>query len=377
MKKEILPAEFSPLFTRGESREFLSVIVPMFRLAPERRNNEQILTSAVQKALELLKAELPAETYHLLRTSLLHLQAGVDPDRASEGVGLFVAPGVSRSVDFHFPVTEKIALDREFLIKDVLYELEYAKPYLALFISENEIHLYEGVRDLIRELKDGNFPVRYVEEYLYNPPTRGSSYTGHAFTKDFEKDKSELEQIRHQHFFRQADHHLRTYLKEGTPLILIGDKKDLVYFRKESQHVANICGLVHGNYAYTAEKILAGHCFAALQDHLQAHYLNLISDFEEKIGSRRATEGLTDSWRAAQEGNCLHLLIEKDFSKPGFVTEKDPFFLHLAPTIKPHRILTDASDDLILTVLDKGGSVTVVEKGLLADHQAVAMVTRY
>ena len=62
---------------------------------------------------------------------------------------------------------------------------------------------------------------------------------------------------------------------------------------------------------------------------------------------------------------------------PGFLLRDDEYNLHLKPPTKQHEILPDAVNHLIEEVLNKNGSVVLVENNSLNDHQHLALLTRY
>jgi hypothetical protein len=280
-------------------------------------------------------------------------------------------------VHFFFPVKEKVMIGRSFEIRDLLYQTNYSRRYFTLMISEKEARLFEGRLNGLVEITDHNFPKKYVDDYIYSHPSRGSSYVGNAFVKEFEKDKSQLEEIRYQHFAGQVGDGLKDYLINDTPLILAGAKKDLSYFKSANRNLLHVIGEIPGNYSYTGLTELAELSWEVLRPFLDQVKQQLVREFEEKIGQGLGVTGMTEIWRAAEEGRGLELLVEKDFSQPGFLTNNDATHLHLRPPKEPHRILADAVDDLIESVLEKNGRVTMLENDLLKDYQRIALITRY
>lgn len=97
---------------------------------------------------------------------------------------------------------------------------------------------------------------------------------------------------------------------------------------------------------------------------------------DDALGKKLAVTGILSVWQAAEEGKGLILLVEKDYALPGFVTEEgSKLFLH--PPAEPHRIITDAVDDVMETVLAKGGKVKMVENGKLNNYEHMALILRY
>src|SRR5690606_6850612 len=106
----------------------LSVIVPQYRLAPERLQNPEMLRKAVRKAKSLAKEhQLPDE----LVKQLDQLSERLTMDYSREGVGIFISPEVSGVVSFPFPVQERVVLDDSFLTRDLYYLQQLTQPYLV------------------------------------------------------------------------------------------------------------------------------------------------------------------------------------------------------------------------------------------------------
>ena len=244
-------------------------------------------------------------------------------------------------------------------------------------LSEKEARLFEGRLNSLLEITDHNFPKKYVDDYIYSHPSRGSSSVGNAFVRAFEKDRSQLEEIRYQHFSGQVGDSLKDYLINNTPLIVAGAKKDLSHFKIANRNRLHVIGEIPGNYSYTGLMELAELSWDLFRPFLDQAKLQLVREFEEKIGQGLGVTGMPEIWRSAVEGRGLELLVEKDFSQAGFLKNGDPIHLYLSPPNEPHRILADAIDDLIECVLEKNGHVTFMENDSLRDYQRIALITRY
>jgi hypothetical protein len=69
-------------------------------------------------------------------------------------------------------------------------------------------------------------------------------------------------------------------------------------------------------------------------------------------------------------------VVEKDYRIPGFLADND-YHLYLRPPQKTHKILPDAVDDIIETVLNKNGHVFFVDNGILENYHRIALIPRY
>jgi hypothetical protein len=376
MSDQKLPGEDLISMLREKGNICVSCIVPTHRLSPERRVDHLQLSKAIEKAEEQLHYLYTEKEAVPLIQSMKELYEKIDFNHNAEGLGIFVSPHVKLLVQFPFPVQEKVIIADSFEIRDVLYKINYSHSYYILLISEKGARLFERAFSNITEIKDHHFPKEYHEEFLYNPPSRGSSDSGSASLKGFEKDKSILEAIRFQNFFREADLALKSYLVDHTPLVLVGPKKEFAWFEKVTQHSENIISKISGNYNHASIKELEDLCWPAVRSFLDEQNKKWIIEFREKIGERLGLYGIQEVWKAAKEGRALKLLVEKDYKIPGFV-DTDESILHLHPPRGSHKIVADAVDDCIEIVLEKSGQVYFVDNGLLGDYGKIALITRY
>jgi hypothetical protein len=77
----------------------------------------------------------------------------------------------------------------------------------------------------------------------------------------------------------------------------------------------------------------------------------------------------------AQEGRGKLLLVEKNYHVPAIVTENGS--LELVAQSGGTEIMDDAVDEIIETVLAKGGNIAIVDDGALSEHQQIALILRY
>ena len=354
----------------------ISVIVPTHRTSPDRRVDKPEVEEAIDKAKQLLQIKYPEKDIKPLLQSLDDQLEAIDFVHNTEGIGLYISPGVKVIVHFPFPVEEKIMVDNNFEIRDLLYKLNYDQPYYVLMLTEKEAKLFEGSWNNLSEIKGDHWPWKYEDEYVYSKPARSSSFAGHAHVKIFEKDKTELEHIRFTNFFREIDKKLNDYLMNNTPLIILAPERENSLFEKISMHRKNIIHKIHGSYGYENLKSISDIVWPGMYEHLQTERKQLINEFKEMIGEHRGISGIQSVWEATKEGKALKLLVEKDYRCPGFVTEND-YNLYLRPPNATHKTLPDAVDELIETVLQKNGKVYFTDNDWLKDYGRIALITRY
>jgi hypothetical protein len=354
----------------------ISIIVPTHRTSPDRKIDKAEVENAIDKAKQLLQFKYPRKDIKSLLQSLDDQLKDIDFIHNTEGLGLYISSEVKLLVHFPFPVMEKIMVDDNFEIRDLLYKINYDQPYYVLMLTEKIARLFEGSWNNLFEIKEDHWPLKYEDEYAYSKPVRSSSFAGHAHVKMFEKDKSELEAIRFENFYRQLDRGLDTYLRKNTSLIILAPEKESSWFEKVSKHKENIIHKVNGSYSYNNLKSVSDIVWPVMYEHLQSERNQLINEFKEMIGGHRGLSGIQNVWEAAKEGKAFKLLVEKDYRCPGFVTDND-YNLYLRSPKAVHKILPDAVDELIETVLQENGKVYFTDNDLLKDYSRIALITRY
>jgi hypothetical protein len=376
MKKNTLSNDLLTL-QNEKSNICISIIMPTHRLSPDRRTDPVQLEKTIQQAKLLLQNKYDNTTISPLVKAIDDWYEQIDFTHNTAGIGLFISKNVKGLIHFFFPVRERVMIDQSFDVRDLLYESYYDIPYVVLMVSQKEARLFNARLNNLTEITDTHFPKKNEAEYEYNRPTRGSSYVGHAFLKDFEKDKSVTKEIRLKSFFRETDELLKSYPTNGLPLIVTGENKDLVCFGQVTTHWQDIACNIPGNYKTFNEHELGALTWKAMNLFLDNKKEKLVRDFKEKTGEGLGITGIENIWKAVQEGRGYKLLVEKDYSLPGYLANNNEYDLQLQPPTQPHRLVPDVVNRLIEMVQEKNGEVIMVENDVLQDVKRLALITRY
>lgn len=352
----------------------LTLIIPTHKTSPERVNDITEVKKAVVKAKEIIYKNYPERNTEQIITTLNDLTNNIDFLHNDHGIGFYISPTQFKSVSFPFPVKEKIFVGENFETRDLMYLSEYLKSYMLCCINLQEVKLYRGNGNTLKEIHDENFPTKYFDNYEYERSSIGSS-TSYAL-KSVEKDKSVLKEVRFQSFLKEIDKKLSRYIINDTPLIISGVKKELGYFQKLTSHKKNIIGKITGNYFHNMVGLLGQLAQNEMELYRNNQENKVIKSLDEAVGKKMLAIGLEDCWTAAQEGKGLLLVVEKDYSKIGIITE-NKYQLYLNPTLKTHKLLADSVDSLIDIVKKKNGKIMLVQNGKLKKYDHIALLLRY
>lgn len=372
---QIIPAqELAQLQEKGEVH--VSIFLPLHNDTSGKRLDAYSVKKDVAGVKEQLVKQYDATAVAPLLQGLDQLPEDITYNHNWGGIGLFVSNKVKQWMPFYFPVQEKYAIADSFATRDLRYQDFYAQPYHVLLLSKDEARLFEGLFDQLTEITDAHFPVKFEDDFEYSRPTRGLTYEGHAVTKDFERDKSQLVELRVEKFLQQVDDLLKLYLAENDPLVLSGTEKELSYFSGATVH-GNIAGSLYGNYFYLSIPTLGESTWRLMKNFLQKQKQEAVRQFVEKAGLGQTESGVANCWQAAWQGRGARLLAERNFAVPGYLADEHPEYLCMEAPAGPLKALPDAVDALIELVQEKGGEVVLVEDGELTDYDHVGLVTRY
>ena len=227
----------------------------------------------------------------------------------------------------------------------------------------------------IQEIQNDDFPKQYVETYEYSKPSRASSFS--AGLKDYELDKSEMQEIREKAFYKEIDDSMNKYLKTDLSLIVAGVEDEVTNFEAVSSHLDQVIGTIKGNYDHDAVHPLAETAWKKMSEYIKSQQQELLKQLQEGIGHKLTVDGIRDVWKMAKQGNGLTLVVEKDYEVTAYQDPADDSKIFIGPPAGNYEILTDAVDRIMFIVKEKGGNVVIVENNELANFNHIAMRLRY
>ena len=358
-----------------EGEVCVSVIVPASISFGEKEVTLNAVEAAIDEARSVLDEKDDKTVAATILRKLNELKNTIDDSKPVEGIGLFVSPTINKRVDFHFPVEKQVMVGEGFYLRNWLYQLYFSQPYHVLLLSENGTKIFRGKFTELEEIAFHQLPQPHLQEYEYSTPSRGSSYTGHAFTKAFENDKAQVEQERLEAYVKTLVTYLEKELRPRLPIVVAGAEKTLSFYQHR-KHRQTIAGMLHGNFFHVTAHELGQLTWKAMQSFLFQKQTELLQEFEEKMGDELATDNISEIWNAVNEGRARLLLVEKDFRVKGYLA-KNASELTLEKPAANAKEIPDIVEQLIWNLSKKGGEVLLLDNGMLARHNRMGAITRY
>lgn len=344
----------------------LTITLPTHRTSPENRQDPIRVSNLVSEAHERLLAEFPKREVEPLLTRLDKLVETIDYRYTLDGLALFVNRDFARAFFLPFSLKERVAVDETFLTRDLVFAMNRTPRYWLLALSEQPTRLFEGSRKTLTEVKEEGFPLKHTGPGGELPLPGG-----------FGVKKSQYRDERHRQFFRQVDAALRPFLLDDPlPLIVVGVDRYLAFFKEVSDHKNAISATLEGSHDSTPEHELGELVWPVVKQALAEDRQKYLDELDQAVGERKFVSTIGEVWRMAVAGRGRLLLVEEDYHYPARVDESG---LHIEPAeeIADPDVLDDAVDEVINTVLDKGGKVVFLENGQLEAHSRISLILRY
>lgn len=343
----------------------LTITLPTHRTSPDNRQDPIRVKNLVTKATNRLLGEFSKRELAPLLDRLNALVSGIDFKYTLDGLVLAVNRDMAREYVLPFALEERVVVDRAFFTRDLVRALNRTRRYWVLSLSEQPTRLYAATREHLEEITTGDFPLQHTGPGGDAPLPGGLGVNRSGYRDD-----------RHRQFFRAIDRALGPFMADDRlPLALAGIDRYQSFFREVSSHAGDIIATLSGNYDHMTAHDLGRLIWPPVSDGFSRRRREVLDQLETAAGQHRAASTLGEVWRHAKLGRGDLLVVEDGFHEAARINDMG-LELGVADATAPD-VLDDAVDEVITTVLSKGGRVVFVEDGELALHGRIALMLRY
>lgn len=295
-------------------------------------------------------------------TRKLAVQVGqVVGQPTGRAVAIYVSLAVSRTFWLPMAVPARAVVEPTFATRPLVTALHRTPPHVLLLLHPTCAHLYQG--------NDGGLRLVGSRDPFQGPRAGVPRQRG-AVDEGSNSERTDG-------FLRAVDHLLGSYRAEHpSPLVLGGAPHMVDRFRALSRNLTRLAGRIPRGRGETALD-LEQTSFEVVESFLRSRRKEALADLRRTSSSRPAdvASGLAACWRTVRERVPVMLLVEHDFVSPGRLPEDAVLAdeRHLRPGDPG---VHDLVDDLMETVLMRGGQLALVDSGDLADYGQVALLSR-
>jgi hypothetical protein len=308
------------------------------------RRNDDISVLVIQKLRNLIKS-LNFSTY-------------------KKSIVIYVSPVFEKVLYLDIPVEERITINEPFDIRQLILNRKPSHQFLLLVLNEYCSNIYLGNDSYLNKLKS-NIP-HYIKSI------KREITLEKQFAVDSASDAIEERLMR---VTANADEGLGALLPAyPLPVFVIGPENVVNNFKTSTTHKKTILeyGYINSDQLSPSELLDIIKPLVCVWQRVKVKYLQ--QQLDEVINTNKLSSGIGNVWKVASEGKGRLLIIEEDYryaaqlleSEDGLYTSKEPYH--------KYSHVRDAVDDIIEIVLDNGGDVEFVEKGLLDRLKPIALI---
>jgi hypothetical protein len=352
-----------------ESYPSVSILMPTHRAHPENQQDAIRLKNLVKEARQQLSEEVGKRPSWPLMDRLETLSEEIDWRFNQDGLVLYASQDFAAWYRLPFSVEARVAIDRTFDTRDILYALHRMPRYRVLALAERPTRLFEGSGELLEEVRGDGFPI--------------SRKGAPGATRRPDAPQMRKSNIRPAHldqFFTEVDRALTAIAEtDDLALVLIGTRHSMTRFEQVSKNVGDIAIRIEGSYDEAGPAQIAELAWPRLEEWLAAQRQSAVQEVGAAAGAERLASGIEDAWKAALAGRGAKLVAEEGYRRPA-VLQREGWELEIITdekTANGPAHLDDAVDELTEIVLEKGGKVVFVDEGALTDYGRVALILRY
>lgn len=321
------------------------------------------LEQLVDDATRRLRLEFGGQIAASLRDDLLHLvdDARERPTRAA--VALYVSSRHVSAWGLPEPVVDRAVVDPTFATRDLVRSLHRTPRHVVLVLTEREARLFDGSGDTLLPPFGGPFP-------LVDRSPRRHTRTGGGPVRGGDENR------RADTFLRDVDRALGTYLSlHPAPLVLVGAGRTLTRFTRISRNLGRLAGTVQGSHARTPLPTLVRLIRPVLEDYLRSREREALALLDKRSRAGSVVTGMPAVWLAARAERPEMLAVEEGLFYPARVSH-DGDLIRPAHDLEHPDVIDDAVDEVIETVLRRGGWVALLQDGALSARERIALTLR-
>lgn len=321
------------------------------------------LEQLVDDATRRIRAEFGGQVAQSLRDDLLHLVDDVRQRPTRAAVALYVSTRHVSAWGLPQVVNDRAVVDPTFATRDLVRSLHRTPRHVVLVLTEREARLFDGAGDTLLPPFGGPFPLEDRGPRRHARPARGPA-------------KGRDHDARTETFLRTVDRALGTYLRlHPAPLVLVGAERTLASFTRISGNLARLAGTVSGSHARTPLPTLARLIRPVLDDYLRSRESEALALLDKRSRGGAVAIGMPAVWLAARAERPEMLAIEEGLFYPARLS-RDGDLITPADDVEHPEVVDDAVDEVIETVLRRGGWVALVQDGALSARQRIALTLR-
>jgi len=360
-----LKSELVALKTSGHEFPCVSMIFPFDVRYGGEHELHTLLKLKSNQLHHILSKEFTEDTVSAILKRYADLSTQIKFHSFISGYAFYLSSSYSNFFELRFKPKEKLIVDDNFEIRDLLIDQSKSHQFIVLLMSENEEKFYKYDSGTISPLAV-HVP-KHIEAFMQ----------GTLHDVDIYYEKSDRQEKARAFFIKNADTGLETLFESYPwPVIVMAPNKFLSHYKLESRYQDKIIGSVEGNMLGSTEAQIVENINKTIPIIDKAIQAKLLSKLEKANDDNLLCYGIKEVWKELSIKNGKELIVEENFIRSAIHSDV-PGEVITYDAEKSHFPIQDAIDDIIEMALAQGGQVNFVEDGLLGKYRRVALIKYY
>jgi len=290
-----------------------------------------------------LDGDVADETRRAITATIVELIGRASSESPTRALAICVSPQHQAIVRLGREVRSRVIIDDTFATRDMVADANRTASYRVITVSDRKARVLLGDRTRLVEERGAEWPLLRDDDQSLAQWSRAVSHAVRALHREF-----------------------------PLPLVVAGVDRSVRELLKLDG--LEPIGTVSGNHDRTGWSDLHHLAWPLIVDWLRTDAARARTSLGVARDQHRYAGGLDEVWDLAQEGRVELLVVEDDYEVAARV--RDGRLEPAKDTWSPD-VVDDVIDELIETVLRKGGRAVMVPSGDLADSDRVGAVLRY
>ncbi len=369
-KKLVMPTKLTPEIRQViKAVHYLPSVSIIMPFEPKMSLKKDLLLSlklALNKVEEEILKNYPADMGVLVMHKLQSITSDLNFNTHKKSIAIYVSPVFQKVLYLDLLVQEKIKVDDSFEIRELVYSKLQTYKYLVLLLCGKSSRIYVGnLQTFVRIISDTS-----TASFAYENDTP----EGIAI---FDKINN-CKEIVEENFLHHIDNTLGIILNAyNLPLFVMGTEKITAHFKKLTKHTKSVNEFINGNFEEATTDVLKNVLVPFIKDWKKVMEKKVINKLEEAASKKKLAIGMKEVWDTATNYKGQLLVVESNYMyAAGQGGIEDIIYTATQPYNK-FSYVKDAVDDIIEKILENGGDVEFVDKGVLQNYQHIALVKYY
>lgn len=292
------------------------------------------------------------------------------------GLALYITADDIYYYHLGIPVDNLVSIGKAPNLVPLIENYQYSNQYHVLILNGENIRLFEGDATSVKELElVGEDAPKTLNDALgfelSGAATNSGSYAGGGESGGFHghSDTSHEKDIDRENYFRAVDSYIDEHYSsaDNLPLILYALPENQALFREISKNKRLLADGINESGANVDFNTVQDKALEKNIEIVKKEQNKMFDQFKETSPTYRIDNLLDDLAMSAVEGRVSELLVNKDFSQKGTITDEGAYL--------------ESEDDFIKTLITKvissKGKVYIVESENMPEGINISARLRY